>query len=77
MLESNLSDSLEWILFIRINITKIKITTYRKLVLTIGKKAVDKAAETLKQFGIPYGCSNKTEKDSINICFVNINEGKI
>ncbi len=38
------------------------------------QKAVDKATETLKQFGIPYGCSDKIEKDAINICFVDINE---
>ncbi|MBI2176028.1 AIR carboxylase family protein [Candidatus Woesearchaeota archaeon] len=41
------------------------------------QKAVDKAVEILKQFGIPYGCSDKIEKDAMNICFVDINEGKI
>ncbi|MBI2142944.1 AIR carboxylase family protein [Candidatus Woesearchaeota archaeon] len=37
-------------------------------------KAADKAAETLKTFGIPYGCSDKLEGDAINIVFVDINE---
>lgn len=41
------------------------------------KKAVDKAVEMLKQFGIPYSSSDKIEKDAINLCFVDINEGKI
>lgn len=41
------------------------------------QKAVDKAVEMLKQFGIPYGCSDEIEKDAINICFVDIKEGKI
>ncbi len=41
------------------------------------KKAVDKAAEALKQFGIPYGCTDKIDGNAINICFVDINEEKI
>ncbi len=41
------------------------------------KKAVDKAVEMLKQLGIPYSSSDKTEKDAINICFVNINEKQV
>lgn len=41
------------------------------------QKAVDKATETLKQFGIPYVCSDKIEKDAINIFFVDISEEKI
>lgn len=38
------------------------------------QKAAEKAVEMLKQFGVPYGCSDKIEKDAINICFVDINE---
>lgn len=52
---------------------KVNITTVKNK----SQKAVDKAADTLKQFGIPYSCSDKIEKDTINICFVDINEGKI
>lgn len=51
---------------------KVNITTQNSK----NQKAVDKATETLKQLGIPYGCSGKTEKDSINLCFVDISEGK-
>lgn len=40
-------------------------------------KAADKAAETLKTFGVPYGCSDKIAKDAINICFVDINENGV
>ena len=38
------------------------------------KKAVDKAAEILKQFGIPYECTDRENKDAINLVFVDINE---
>ena len=38
------------------------------------KKAVDKAAEILKQFGIPYECTDRENKDTINLVFVDINE---
>ncbi len=41
------------------------------------QKAVAKAEEMLGQFRIPYTCSGKIEKDSINLCFVDINAGKI
>lgn len=40
-------------------------------------KAVDKAAEALKQFGIPYSCTDKIDSKSLNLCFVDINEEKI
>ena len=41
------------------------------------QKAMDKAVETLKQLGVLYSCSDKIRSDAINICFVDINEGKI
>ncbi|MBI3036391.1 AIR carboxylase family protein [Candidatus Woesearchaeota archaeon] len=57
---------------------KIARNTAKKANITTrnskNQKAVDKAAETLKQLGIPYSCSGKTEKDAINLCFVDINE---
>lgn len=52
----------------RVNITTVK---------NKDQKAVDKAAETLKQFGIPYGGSDKTAKDAINLCFVDVNEEEL
>ncbi len=57
---------------------KIAKNTAKKANITAiknrNKKAVDKAADTLKQFGIPYSCSDKLEADAINLVFVDINE---
>ncbi len=41
------------------------------------RKAVDKAVEMLKQFGIPYSCSDTTVKGAINLCFVDIDEKQV
>lgn len=38
------------------------------------QKAMEKAVEALKQFGIPYSCTDKTASDAINICLIDINE---
>ena len=52
---------------------KVNITTMNNK----NQKAVDKGAEMLKQFGIPYDCSDKIAAGAINICFVDINEKEV
>lgn len=37
-------------------------------------KAIDKATDALKQFGIPHENSNTEKKDAINLAFIDINE---
>ncbi|HLD97367.1 MAG TPA: AIR carboxylase family protein [Candidatus Nanoarchaeia archaeon] len=41
------------------------------------KKAVDKATDTLKELGIPYGSSDKISADAINICFVDLRQKNV
>lgn len=41
------------------------------------QKAVDKAAEALKQLKVEYICTDKININTINICFADINEARI
>ncbi len=41
------------------------------------KKAIDKATDTLKELGIPYGSSDKIAADDINLCFVDIRQKNV
>lgn len=41
------------------------------------QKAIDKATDVLKEFGIPYGSSENISADAINLCFVDINQKNV
>ena len=58
---------------VRNNAQKVNITSLKNR----NAKAIDKATDALKEFGISYSSTNKLKKDAINICFIDVNEKQV